>query len=230
MKCSVSGCEKDEKQKGWCWGHYSRWRKYGDPESCKRATPEMNPPEKCQVDGCESPHMAKGMCSAHYSRVYRYGDVNTVKIAPKGEALDWLQSNVGHDGESCLAWPFKSHNPQGYGVTNYKGRMQNASAVMCELAHGKKPTEKHEAAHSCGMGHKGCVHPKHLRWATRSENHADKHLHGTMSKGESHKLAKLSDAQVMQISASSLGLTKTAEAFGISYGYVWELQKGKKRI
>lgn len=29
--CSIPDCGKLSKQKGWCWGHYYRWRKYGDP-------------------------------------------------------------------------------------------------------------------------------------------------------------------------------------------------------
>lgn len=230
MQCSVKGCEKPSKQKGWCWGHYTRWRKYGDPEISKRATPDANPPETCTIDGCQMPNLAKGLCSKHYSRVYRHSDADTLKILGKGEAVDWLRSHVFHGGDECLTWPFSSKNTQGYGVTSFEGRMQNASAVMCHLAHGEKPTQGHEAAHSCGNGHLGCVNPRHLRWATRSENHADKHGHGTMPKGQSHPFAKLTDAQVAEIRKSTDGMTAIAAKFGISRGYVWELQKGKKRV
>lgn len=29
--CSIPDCGKVAKQKGWCWGHYFRWRRHGDP-------------------------------------------------------------------------------------------------------------------------------------------------------------------------------------------------------
>jgi hypothetical protein len=31
MKCAVDGCEKHVAQRVWCWAHYSRWRRHGDP-------------------------------------------------------------------------------------------------------------------------------------------------------------------------------------------------------
>jgi hypothetical protein len=30
MTCSVEGCERPAKTKGWCHMHYSRWRRHGD--------------------------------------------------------------------------------------------------------------------------------------------------------------------------------------------------------
>ena len=29
--CSIRGCDKPPKSRGWCYKHYERWRKYGDP-------------------------------------------------------------------------------------------------------------------------------------------------------------------------------------------------------
>jgi hypothetical protein len=31
--CSISGCEKPAKARGWCNMHWQRWRKYGDPNA-----------------------------------------------------------------------------------------------------------------------------------------------------------------------------------------------------
>ena len=97
------------------------------------------------------------------------------------------------------------------------------------LAHGEPPTPSYEAAHTCGKGHLGCTNPRHLRWATRSENHMDKNLHGTMPKGETHPWARLSDDVIAKIRASKTGMTATAKEFGVSRGYVWEIQTGRKR-
>lgn len=30
--CSIPDCDKPCKARGWCWPHYQRWRKHGDPE------------------------------------------------------------------------------------------------------------------------------------------------------------------------------------------------------
>lgn len=30
--CSVAGCDKPIKARGWCSGHYSKWQRNGDPE------------------------------------------------------------------------------------------------------------------------------------------------------------------------------------------------------
>src|SRR5690349_16534473 len=72
----------------------------------------------------------------------------------------------------CLKWPF-ADDGKGYGVIKVDGRQQYAHRIMCTLVNGEPPTELHETAHSCGNGHLGCVHPGHVRWATRAENHAD---------------------------------------------------------
>jgi len=78
-----------------------------------------------------------------------------------GKCLAWLKERVAYDGEECLIWPF-SGNHQGYGHLGYFGKVVKAHRLMCILAHGEPPTPEHHAAHSCGRGHLGCVHPGHL--------------------------------------------------------------------
>jgi hypothetical protein len=31
MTCAVANCEKTIGKRGYCWGHYDRWKKHGDP-------------------------------------------------------------------------------------------------------------------------------------------------------------------------------------------------------
>jgi hypothetical protein len=38
MMCSVDGCTKDTYLRGWCQAHYTRWRRYGNPETRRRLT------------------------------------------------------------------------------------------------------------------------------------------------------------------------------------------------
>lgn len=91
----------------------------------------------------------------------------------KGRNYEWLIARVGYDGDDCLIWPFGKTN--GYGVLG----AGYAHRIMCALVNGPAPSPNHEAAHSCGRGHEACVHPKHVRWKTKSENQLDRTAHGT---------------------------------------------------
>ena len=46
--CSIEGCEKPHKARGWCMTHWSRWSKTGDPGPAERlvATADMTPLER----------------------------------------------------------------------------------------------------------------------------------------------------------------------------------------
>ena len=152
----------------------------------------------CSLKGCGKTLLAKGYCKPHYDRWRRHGDP-TVCLKPmvqRGLPMRWLRDHAADSDDVCLAWPF-ARFPDG------RAHMKGArpSRIMCELAHGPAPTPKHEAAHSCGKAHEACVHPKHLRWATKAENEADKVAHGTIAQGERLPQAKLSDADVRSIRA-----------------------------
>lgn len=138
----------------------------------------------CSVEDCAKTASRKGLCNAHYLRAWRYGDPLAGATA-KGALTEWLKGHVGYAGDDCLTWPFGGRG-NGYGSIKFNGRHTTANYAMCELAHGRAPSPTHEAAHSCGNGHLGCVNPRHLRWATRLENANDALRDGTTSRGESH--------------------------------------------
>jgi hypothetical protein len=133
-----------------------------------------------------------------------------------------------HDGEGCLTWPF-SDNGDGYGSLKVGGKTVRANRYICELAHGKPPTPEHEAAHSCGKGHEGCISPIHLGWKTHAENCADKLLHDTHNRGERHGLARLTEADVLQIMALKgvESQNKLAKRFGVTHGAIGEIHQGR---
>jgi hypothetical protein len=74
--CSIEGCERPSRSRGWCHRHYQRWREYGD--SLGRAAPRQR--SVCSIDGCERFCVGRGWCSAHYQRWTKFGD-------PAGKAL-----------------------------------------------------------------------------------------------------------------------------------------------
>ena len=112
--------------------------------------------------------------------------------------LDWLKEHVAHDGDGCLFWPF-GKDDKGYGILSVgSGVVRKAHRIMCKMVNGEPPDESYHAAHECGNGHLGCVHPKHLVWKTPEQNQADTVKHGTCrQRGRSFR--KLTDADVAAI-------------------------------
>lgn len=66
--CSIEGCDKRHKGRGYCDMHLSRFKIHGDPR--KGAKPQKGV-RSCGIEGCELPFLAKDLCRKHYSRLYR---------------------------------------------------------------------------------------------------------------------------------------------------------------
>lgn len=170
----------------------------------------------CLVDGCGKAVRSSGLCHAHHLRQLRHGD-------PTGGSTAWgaaqrfyrdivLQSVSGE----CITWPFAS--TRGHAVIRLNGRLRRVCRLACEEKNGPPPTPRHEAAHSCGRGHLGCVNTRHLRWATKTENMADQYEHGVRAMGERHGHAKLTEQDVRSIRrlAGEMSQRQIAERYGVS--------------
>lgn len=173
----------------------------------------------CAFPGCDnprSPKAAKGLCNSHYWQLHKGRELTPLSYR-RNVCTPWIEEHVNWTGDDCLIWPFQRLQDSGAAAVKYKGRQTIAARVMCELAHGKPPTPEHQAAHSCGKGHEGCVNPKHLRWATPVENNADKRLHGTHVEGERIPWAKLTEAKVRDIRrrAGSASWSALGRAFSV---------------
>lgn len=191
----------------------------------------MATPRLCKIEGCGKPVYGLGWCNAHWARWRRNGDPlgGRLTATPRGETHRFLQDALLHDGRDCLIWPYwRAAN--GYGRITFKGKRQYVHRLMCELVDGPAPSDKHEAAHSCGNGGGGCINPHHLEWKTRKQNEADKEGHGTRVRGERHGQSKLSAAQVRSIRAmrGSIPQSKIAKQFGIGQSQVARIQTGEK--
>ncbi len=152
----------------------------------------------CSISDCGKRVRCRGWCAKHYDRWLQYGDTNLRGTAP-GEARQYFAETVlPYDGNDCLLWPY-GRNVSGYGRINVGGRIHLVSRLICEDANGPAPTPKHDAAHSCGNGHLGCVARRHLSWKTRAENVADKIIHGTHLRGSRQWNTKLTEGNVREI-------------------------------
>lgn len=135
----------------------------------------------CSVDGCSDQSIKKGLCNRHYLRKWRHGSP-TAGGTDKKAAQKMLSYLLGYDGDDCIKWPYATVS--GYGQIRMGGKAQLVTRIICQKAYGDPPTQKHEAAHSCGNGHLGCSNKSHLRWATRQENRQDMIDHGRSNKGK----------------------------------------------
>jgi hypothetical protein len=143
-----------------------------------------------------------------------------------GKGIAFLKALIGHTGTDCVIWPF-SRTEKGYASVCVNGKCRKAHRLLCIMAHGEPPTPEHEAAHSCGNGHAGCVNPFHLSWKTRIENQRDRYVHKRLPpKRGKHKLTP---EQVIEIRA--IGESKTrvelAEQFGVSPDNIRQILVGE---
>jgi hypothetical protein len=68
--CSIEGCTRVVKARGWCQAHYLSWNRYGDPLAAKpRPTVKV-----CTVADCDSAVYGRGYCRRHYDSFKTYGD------------------------------------------------------------------------------------------------------------------------------------------------------------
>lgn len=167
----------------------------------------------CSVLGCGKISKSLGLCQKHYLRQYKTGSVELLRNPP-GAGREWIQAHVGYTGDDCLIFPFWP--------------VRSAMAVdtisitteryMCLLAHGDPPTDdRYETAHSCGNGHLNCLNPKHLRWATSTENKADMQKHGTVQRGNRAAYSALTedDVQVIRQLLRNSTHAEIAEMYGV---------------
>jgi hypothetical protein len=145
-------------------------------------------------------------------------------LKDNGPGIRWLRAHINHDGKECLIWPY-SRNHQGYGQAARLGKIIKANRLMCILAHGDPPTPKHHAAHSCGNGHLGCVHPRHFSWKTPQENRMESNKHGT---GYGRKGKKeLRPEVVLRIRNSPKSYLEIADEFGVYWVTVGKIKRGE---
>lgn len=189
----------------------------------------MAPSPICSIPNCGKPVLARGWCRSHYERWKRHGEPLAGRRArpPRGSARRFLRETVlRFTGDECLTWPY-SQATGGYGQVRDSGRMRRVHVVVCEAVYGPRPSPKHEAAHSCGKGHKQCVNPNHLRWATHAENQADKIKHGTACRGETSHASKLTTADVRRIRAlrGQIGSEQLGRMFGVNGSSIVAIQR-----
>lgn len=196
--------------------------------SRRSAVAKINP--TCSMPECERPCLARGLCFKHYARWRKRGDPSVTTRTEYGLPRRFFAETVlSHSGDDCLLWPF-GRTSDGYGSLRVAGEPSLVHRLVCEKFHGPAPSPQHQACHSCGNGHLGCVTPKHIRWGTQLENSADTVAHNRSPRGERCGNSKVTEADVQKIRALAHTMTRRelAERFGISQGQVRMIQTRKQ--
>lgn len=65
-KCSIAGCDRPLKARGFCGLHYQRFIEKRD------MTAPIKQTKFCTVLDCNKKHLAHGLCRYHYDRIHRH--------------------------------------------------------------------------------------------------------------------------------------------------------------
>lgn len=138
----------------------------------------------------------------------------------------WEKVNKAGPNE-CWLWTAGLHK-SGYGSIGINGKSVLAHRLSYLWANGNLP-EDLAICHKCDE--RKCVNPAHLFVGTLSDNNADRHNKGR-SRGASHKgtknpMAILTEEKVREIAASEGSLKEIGKKFGIPFGCVSEIKRGK---
>lgn len=149
-------------------------------------------------------------------------------------SAEWIREHLDYPRKDwCLLWPF-ARSRNGYA---YVGRSPSVGVhrIICAHRNGPPPSDAHQAAHSCGNGHIGCVNQWHLSWKTAAENQIERYQHSGIT-----RRAKLTPEQVDEIRAlgGRAKINDIAEQFGVSdtnvrhilAGKLWKAESPRQRV
>jgi hypothetical protein len=238
--CSIGGCESPVRARGWCWVHYQRWYKHGDPTINLRDRGPQ-PRGTCVIDGCNEPVLVikRGWCNTHYCRWQRNGDPLIVRrppVTPETVAARFAKYISDPDPRTgCVEWG-GSRSGDGYGVFSLSGetgrKMVRASHVAYIQRYGPVP-DGMQVLHRCD--NPPCVNPDHLFLGTQQDNMTDKMVKGrhVARQGEERTDAKLTWAAVDDMRRRYRGRGKgptvavLASEYGVSVATAYNAIHGK---
>ena len=176
--CTIDGCENVHVARGWCSGHYERWKHHDDP---RRGAPVRQRPRAmsdCDIPGCIrlKRYTTLGFCRTHYTRWKRFGNpLAGDPIADRGlPDHDRLRNSVEIDPETgCWKWQL-GRRSDGYGQVKVGGRTLGAHRWSYQIHRGEIPGGM-TIHHTCFTP--SCVNPQHLECVTRAENSRNRESH-----------------------------------------------------
>ena len=114
--CTVDGCARPHKSRGYCQTHYMQFRR-GVAITPVFATRVRDKLPECQEAGCHEPVKSRGMCHMHYQRYLRHGHTRyrDRKREPKICSIPGCD-NILYANTVCHAHYIKARRWQRYGI------------------------------------------------------------------------------------------------------------------
>lgn len=163
----------------------------------------------CGNSRCVAPHHLENY------RPKSVGERFWSKVAPPNE-------------NGCMIWQ-ASRNRNGYGLFRTgRSNPETANRVSFRLSKGEIPRGM-VVMHTCDVP--SCVNPDHLLLGTPQENTADRDRKGRQARGERHRDAKLTSADVLEIRRQSkLGVTQSfmANKYGVANATIQHAVSGRR--
>lgn len=106
--CTVEGCQKKVKARGWCNMHWLRWSKTGDPGEAAQRHNKL--PQNCIIPECPKRPVGRGLCGMHYERWRQEGD----------PGLAEPRKNHGHPDVCTIQDCTRPHRSHGLCATHYR--------------------------------------------------------------------------------------------------------------
>jgi hypothetical protein len=154
------------------------------------------------------------------------------EVSNLGNVRSWLSpSGRGVRRKVPLLLKFREMLGGYVGVT-LRGKTHLVHALVLEAFVGARPghSRKIHACHNDGNPKNN--YSENLRWATVSENHADKLLHGTDFRGERNPAVRLSQSQVNEIKeclkvAKWGDVSRLAAEYGVDQTTISDIKTGR---
>ncbi len=202
-KCIVDICTRVvglKGAKGYCPMHYTRYRKYGDP-NMKKSGGVKKVHATCSVDGCVSDVLQKSLCPRHYMKWYRHDDPE-YEVSHRGRTrtvVSW--SSMKQRCSNKNAQSYKRYG--GRGIT-YDKRWDTFEIFLADM--GERPV----GTTLDRIDVDGNYTKNNCRWATVKEQSNNK-----------------SSNMYIKYNGKTLTATQWSEATGIDCRNIyWRIKKG----